>query len=115
MSRFVTWSGDKTRHFSPSGYGRPVPPATPAPPLTAEDLRLRMVQRIRALAADRRMSLAELARVSGVSRAALQAILAGRRSPTLDTIAKLANALRVDPIELLRGPPRAKRPKASDA
>lgn len=114
MSRLVTCSGYKTRQFSRSGYGRPVPPATPAP-LTAEDLRLRMVKRIRALASDRRMSLAELARVSGVSRAALQAILAGRRSPTLDTIAKLANALRVDPIELLRGPPRAKKPKASEA
>lgn len=44
------------------------------------------------------------------------AILAGRRSPTLDTLAKLAAGLRVDPLELLRPPPqsRAKTPKSTD-
>lgn len=74
---------------------------------------MRVADRIRTLVWDRRLTLAQLAEDAGVSRAMVQAIVAGRKSPTLDTVAKLANALRVDPIELLRVP-RAKRPKATD-
>lgn len=74
---------------------------------------MRVADRIRKLVWDRRLTLAQLAEDAEVSRAMVQAIVAGRKSPTLDTVAKLANALRVDPIELLRVP-RAKRPKATD-
>jgi len=85
-----------------------VPPAD----VTPEELRTRVANRIRKLVWDRRLTLAQLAEEAGVSRGMVQAIVAGRKSPTLDTVAKLAKALRVDPIELLRAP-RAKRSKTS--
>jgi len=86
-----------------------VPPSDVSP----EELRTRVAHRIRKLVWDRRLTLAQLAEEAGVSRGMVQAIVAGRKSPTLDTVAKLAKALGVDPIELLRAP-RAKRPKATD-
>lgn len=72
--------------------------------VTAEELRVRTARRIRDLAARRRISLTKLAAESGVSRKHLQAILAGTVSPSLDVVAKLAGALRVDPMEILRPP-----------
>lgn len=72
-----------------------------------------MAERIRALAKRRRVSRDALAADAGISRAMLYSVLGGRTPATTDTLAKLAYALRVDPIELLRAP-RAKRPPASD-
>lgn len=83
-----------------------------------EELRLRLANQIRRLVWARRTTLGQLAKDAEVSRATVQALVAGRKSPTLDTVAKLAMALHVDPIELLRGPPRSKAdkpPKATKA
>jgi transcriptional regulator with XRE-family HTH domain len=54
------------------------------------------------------------AELAGFSRGALSAVLAGRTSPTLRTIEKLADALGVKPIDLLKsdaGPVKPRRAK----
>lgn len=50
---------------------------------------------------------------SGVSRATVWAVLAGRRAATTDVLAKLAAALGVDPGDLVRAP-RTPREQKSD-
>lgn len=83
--------------------------------VTADELRARVATQIRALANRRKLSLNALASIAGISRAMLFRVLAGQTPATTDTVAKLANALRVDPIELLREPRQAKTRKTSDA
>ena len=75
------------------------------------ELRARVANRIRELASRRKLQIIELADRAEVSRAHLFAVLAGRKSPTLDFLNRLANALDYDPHELLRPPrkPRAKK------
>lgn len=69
-----------------------------------EALRARIAARIRQIAKRRNLPLARLADAAKVSQTHLWAVLRGGRAPTSDVLAKLANALRVDPIELLREP-----------
>ena len=81
------------------------------------ELRARVGKRIRAVAWDRRLTLAAVATAAGISRAMLHSVLSGRTAATTDTLAKLAKALQVDPMELLRPPPQpqTKQAKASKA
>jgi len=67
-----------------------------------DEIRARVADRIRELAAHRKMNLTALAEQAGISRSHLYAVLDGERSATTDLLTKLATALRVDPIELLR-------------
>jgi transcriptional regulator with XRE-family HTH domain len=58
----------------------------------------------------RHLSLSELARATGVSKATLSGIENGRANPTIETLAGLAGALRVSLVELLEElPPPAVR------
>lgn len=83
--------------------------------MDTEEIRARVATRIREVAARRKVSLNRLIELSGVSRTQLFAVLRGERAVTVDTLTKLAVALNVDPVELLK-PPRGKpKRKPSDA
>lgn len=56
---------------------------------------------LRRLRIARQLSLSELARATGVSKATLSGIERGRCNPTVDTLASLAGVLRVSFSELL--------------
>jgi transcriptional regulator with XRE-family HTH domain len=56
---------------------------------------------LRRLRIARHLSLSELARATGTSKATLSSIENGRANPTVDTLAGLAGALRVSIAELL--------------
>jgi transcriptional regulator with XRE-family HTH domain len=75
-----------------------------------EDSRARAVQdqlaaNLRRLRIARHLSLSELARATGMSKATLSGIENGRANPTVETLASLAAALRVSIVELLEEPP----------
>ena len=73
-----------------------------------EEARHRVATRIRELSAHRRVSLNALAEQAGTAQSYLYAVLAGEKSPTVDWLARIAEALRVDIQELLRAPRRGK-------
>jgi transcriptional regulator with XRE-family HTH domain len=73
-----------------------------------DEIRARVAERIRELAARRKVTLNDLAVQSGVSRSHMFAVLGGERAATTDILTKFATALSVDPHELLR-PPRKRR------
>lgn len=60
---------------------------------------------LRRLRIARRLSLSELARAAGMSKATLSSVESGRSNPTVETLAALAAALRVSLGELLEEPP----------
>jgi transcriptional regulator with XRE-family HTH domain len=60
---------------------------------------------LRRLRIARRLSLSELARATGMSKATLSSVESGRSNPTVETLAALAGALRVSLGELLEEPP----------
>jgi len=60
---------------------------------------------LRRLRIARRLSLSELARATGMSKATLSSVESGRSNPTVETLAALASALRVSLGELLEEPP----------
>lgn len=60
---------------------------------------------LRRLRIARRLSLSELARATGMSKATLSSVESGRSNPTVETLASLAGALRVTLGELLEEPP----------
>jgi transcriptional regulator with XRE-family HTH domain len=60
---------------------------------------------LRRLRIARRLSLSELARGTGMSKATLSSVESGRSNPTVETLASLAAALRVSLGELLEEPP----------
>jgi transcriptional regulator with XRE-family HTH domain len=60
---------------------------------------------LRRLRIARRLSLSELARGTGMSKATLSSVESGRSNPTIETLAALAGALRVSLGELLEEPP----------
>jgi transcriptional regulator with XRE-family HTH domain len=60
---------------------------------------------LRRLRIARRLSLSELARATGMSKATLSSVESGRSNPTVETLAALAGALRVTLGELLEEPP----------
>ncbi len=60
---------------------------------------------LRRLRIARRLSLSELARATGMSKATLSSVESGRSNPTIETLAALSAALRVSLAELLEEPP----------
>ena len=62
---------------------------------------IRLARNLRRLRIARQLSLSELARATGMSKATLSSIENGRANPTVDTLASLAAALRVALVELL--------------
>jgi transcriptional regulator with XRE-family HTH domain len=65
---------------------------------TTQDL---LAANLRRLRIARQLSLSELARATGMSKATLSGIENARANPTVETLASLAGALRVSMIELL--------------
>jgi transcriptional regulator with XRE-family HTH domain len=61
------------------------------------------VQKLKELRADRVLSLADLSRLSGVDRQTIWRIEDGRHGAHPRTIRKLAEALGVEPRELVKG------------
>jgi transcriptional regulator with XRE-family HTH domain len=70
--------------------------------MIADDgIQARLAANLRRLRIARHLSLSELARATGVSKATLSGIENGRANPTVETLAGLAGALRVSLVELL--------------
>jgi transcriptional regulator with XRE-family HTH domain len=69
-----------------------------------EELKDRVVQRVREAAAARGIPLTHLPDRAGVSRSHFWDVLAGRASPTLKWLARVASALDVPPAQLLEEP-----------
>jgi putative transcriptional regulator len=61
-------------------------------------------QRVREIRKDLGMSAAELARRTGVARNTIVMIEAGRRTPSLGLVEKIARELRTEPADLFREP-----------
>jgi predicted transcriptional regulator len=70
--------------------------------VSPEELRARIGGRIRELAKRQNIPITRLADAARVSRAHVFGVIAGRRAPTSDVLAKLAGALGVDPSALVR-------------
>jgi transcriptional regulator with XRE-family HTH domain len=64
-----------------------------------------LTSNLRRLRIARHLSLSELARATGMSKATLSGIENGRANPTLETLAALAAALRVPLVELIEEAP----------
>lgn len=60
-------------------------------------------ERLRRLRRDRMLSLRELSGITGVSHDGIQKLESGRRDAQPRTIRKLAEALGVEPSELMKG------------
>ncbi|MEX1361790.1 MAG: helix-turn-helix transcriptional regulator [Nannocystaceae bacterium] len=76
-----------------------------------EVLRARIAERIREIAERRGIPLTQVADRGKVSRTHMWDVLAGRSAPTSDFLAKLANVLRVEPMEFMRPPRKPRAPK----
>ncbi|MEX1366260.1 MAG: helix-turn-helix transcriptional regulator [Nannocystaceae bacterium] len=74
--------------------------------MDSEEVHARVAKRIRDTCARRNLPLIELAKLAGVSRAHLFAVLAGRKSPTVEYLNKLATALQCDPHSFLKPYPK---------
>lgn len=66
-----------------------------------EEIRARLAARLREACEARKVSVAQLAVLSGISRNHLFGILGGRKSPTVDYLARIARALELEPGTLL--------------
>lgn len=66
-----------------------------------KELSARIAARVRTLRSDRDWSQPELARRSALSNAMVSMVERGERTPSLDALASLAEALEVDPATLL--------------
>ena len=73
----------------------------------ATDVQERLARNLRRLRIARDLSLSELARATGMSKATLSGIENARSNPTVETLAALAGALRVPLLELLEEAPLA--------
>jgi transcriptional regulator with XRE-family HTH domain len=80
------------------------------------DLRQLLAANVRALAEAKGVSLNKLADLAGISRPTMHFLLTARSSVGIDTIAKLADALDLQPAVLLRpAEPDARRRTAQAA
>ena len=68
---------------------------------SSNGVQLLLAANLRRLRIARHLSLSELARATGISKATLSGIENGRANPTVDTLASLADAMRISLIELL--------------
>lgn len=66
----------------------------------------RLAERIRTLAEQRGIPLSHVADRAGVGRAHMYDILAGRASPSLTWLVKIASVLEVEPGDLISAPPQ---------
>lgn len=66
-----------------------------------DELHRRMVRHIRELAKAQKIPLTHLPDHAGVSKAHFFEVIAGRKSPTVQWLARLAEALGVDIVDLL--------------
>lgn len=64
-----------------------------------------LARNLRRLRIARHLSLSELARATGMSKATLSGVERGRCNPTVDTLASVAATLRVSLADLLEEPP----------
>lgn len=64
-------------------------------------LRDRFVKRVLAASAERDLSINRLADFAGVSRGYLSELLRGKKTPTLTTVERIAEALEVSACDLL--------------
>ena len=81
----------------------PTPQSPPHTPTREEVRRTTLAANIRSLARGRRMPMIGLAQRAHVSRAQLYAVLSASSSPSLDWLCRIAEALEVEPHEILRG------------
>ena len=65
-------------------------------------------QRVSTFRGDRGLSQEALALKAGINRTYIASLEAGQRNPSLDMVARLALALKVDVAELVRGLQRLK-------
>lgn len=70
--------------------------------MDAKRLRARLAENVRVLAEERGISINALADSIGVSRGTLHYMVTCQTAATIDTLAKVAGGLGVDPVELLR-------------
>lgn len=70
--------------------------------LRVDPIQERLAANIRRLAEERSIALTHLPDRAGVGRSHFWGVLAGRHAPSLKWITKVATALDVDPVELLR-------------
>ncbi len=70
--------------------------------MSPQELRQVVAENIRAAAERRGVSLNSLADFAGLSRAGLHFIVTGKKAATLDSLAQIAEALDVEPADLLR-------------
>lgn len=71
------------------------------------DIQERLAGNLRRLRIARHLSLSELARATGMSKATLSGIENARSNPTVETLVTLAAALRIPLLDLLDEPPLA--------
>jgi transcriptional regulator with XRE-family HTH domain len=72
--------------------------------MTDDQKQIRLAEvggRIREVREDRGLNLHELARLSGISASALSLIETGKRDLRVSSLYRIANALRIDPGDLL--------------
>ena len=71
---------------------------------SSDPLHLQFATNVRRLMREKKLSLNHLADFSGVGRGRMSDLLAGKGSPTLRTLGRVAAALDVQVVDLLRSP-----------
>jgi transcriptional regulator with XRE-family HTH domain len=79
--------------------------------MDSDAIRARLAERIREACKARDLPVSRLATEAGVSRNHLFAVLAGRKAPTVDYLARLAQVLELDPSALIGPSPITSRTK----
>lgn len=75
-----------------------------------DELQRRLVNHVRELARKRGIPLSHVPDRSGLGRSHFFDVLAGRASPTLDWVAKIASVFEIDPVELFEPTARNNAP-----
>ena len=78
------------------------------PDETSSAIRTRLATRLREQLERRGVSIVELARRARTARSFVHAVLDGSKSPSLDWLARVAAALGVDVVDLVRPPRKPK-------
>jgi len=78
--------------------------------VTPDEARLRVATRIKEISERKGVSIHDLAKRARTARSYLYSVLDGAKSPTIDWLAKVADALQVDIVELVRKPRKPKAP-----
>jgi transcriptional regulator with XRE-family HTH domain len=79
---------------------------------TVDELHRRVARHIRERAQGKNIPLSHLADRAAVARSHFWEVLAGRKSPTLAWIGRIATALEVDAAELLARDPKYSHPRS---